>query len=353
MVSLPELSLIVPMYDEEESCALFFETVIPVLERITQNYEIVCVNDGSRDSTFEQLLKQRDANKRIKLINLSRNFGKEAALTAGIDMARGLAVIPIDADLQDPPELIVDMHKAWKEGAQVVLARRIDRSSDTFLKRLTSKGFYAIFSKMSKPGIPENVGDFRLMDRVVVEALRRLPERSRFMKGLFAWVGYRQVTLDYVRPPREAGVTNFNYMKLWNFALDGMLSFSSMPLKVWSYFGVIVSMLSVFYMAYLVVRTIVTGIDVPGYASTISVILFFNGIMMISLGALGEYIARIFIEVKQRPVYLINEIEGFEDDTPDAFQVDQASFKSIRNASSPISYRNSAFYQPSRPPAGE
>lgn len=310
--AMPDISLIVPMYNEEEGCEQFFDAVVPILESVSKDYEIICINDGSRDDTFAVLQKCREQNDHIKLINLSRNFGKEAAMTAGLDMARGKTVVPIDADLQDPPELIVDMYKAWQDGAQVVLARRIDRSSDTFFKRLSARYFYSLFTKMSKPGIPADVGDFRLMDRVVVDAMKKLPERSRFMKGLFAWVGYNQVTLDYVRPPRAAGETSFNFTKLWNFALDGIFSFSAVPLKVWSYFGVAVSVLSVVYMSFLIIQTMFTGVDVPGYASTLSVILFFNGITMLSLGAIGEYIARIFVEVKQRPIYLINELEGFE-----------------------------------------
>ncbi|WP_181706845.1 glycosyltransferase family 2 protein [Chthonobacter rhizosphaerae] len=310
--SPPEISLIVPMYNEEENCDLFFDTVEPILENLDPDYEIVCVNDGSRDRTFERLLAHRSRNPRIKVVNLSRNFGKEAALTAGLDLATGRAVVPIDADLQDPPELLADMVAAWRAGAQVVLARRIDRSSDSPLKRATSAGFYYVLARMAQPAMPNNVGDFRLMDRTVVEALKRLPERSRFMKGLFAWVGYRQVTIDYVRQPRAAGATKFNYLKLWNFALDGIVSFSSFPLKVWSYFGFLVSVLAVGFMVFLVVRTLLTGIEVPGYASTMSVILFFNGMVMISLGVIGEYVSRIFVEVKGRPIYLINEIDGFD-----------------------------------------
>ena len=306
--TIPDISLIVPMYNESEGCEQFFDAVVPILEGISSAYEIICINDGSKDDTFAVLQKCREKNDRIKLINLSRNFGKEAAMTAGLDMARGKTVVPIDADLQDPPELIVDMYKAWQDGAQVVLARRIDRSSDTLFKRLSARYFYSLFAKMSKPGIPADVGDYRLMDRVVVDAMKKLPERSRFMKGLFAWVGYHQVTIDYVRPPRAAGETSFNFTKLWNFALDGIFSFSAVPLKVWSYFGVAVSVLSVVYMSFLIIQTMITGVDVPGYASTLSVILFFNGITMLSLGAIGEYMARIFVEVKQRPVYLINEL---------------------------------------------
>lgn len=308
----PELSLVVPMFNETESSPLFFERIVPILERAVSSYEIICIDDGSSDGTLETIRAERQSNPNIKLVSLSRNFGKESAMTAGIDLASGDAVVPIDADLQDPPELIEDMVDAWRAGAQVVLARRSDRTSDGFLKRLTARTFYTIFSSLARPPIPSDVGDFRLMDRVVVDALKRLPERSRFMKGLFSWVGYRQVTIDYVRPPREAGSTSFNWTKLWNFALDGIVSFSSLPLKIWSYFGLLISFIALSYMTIIVGQTLIYGIDVPGYASTLSAVMFFNGIILITLGAIGEYLARIFVEVKQRPIYLINEIEGFE-----------------------------------------
>lgn len=311
-VSAPELSIIVPMYNESESCSVFFNAVIPILENAVESFEIICINDGSRDDTLAKLAAHNRQDPRIKVINLSRNFGKESAMSAGIDLASGRAVIPMDADLQDPPDLLPKMVEAWRDGAQVVLARRVDRSSDSKLKRLTSRWFYKIFSRMAKPSIPSDVGDFRLMDRIVVDALKRLPERSRFMKGLFAWVGYNQVTLDYTRPERSAGDSSFNYWKLWNFALDGVISFSAIPLKVWSYFGVFVSFGAVSYLIYLLTRTLIFGIDVPGYASTLSAILLFNGILLITLGVQGEYISRIFTEVKNRPIYLINEMIGFE-----------------------------------------
>lgn len=307
----PELSIIVPMHNEEDACGLFFEKIFEILPKVTEDYEIVCVNDGSTDATLAVLKVFHAQNPRIRIINFSRNFGKEAALTAGLDLAAGLAVIPIDVDLQDPPELIIEMMEKWRDGARVVLARRVDRTSDSFLKRATSKWFYDIFGSMAKPSIPKNVGDFRLMDRVVVEAIKSLPERTRFMKGVFAWVGFDAVTIDYTRPERQAGSTKFNFIKLWNFALEGIFSFTSVPLKIWSYFGVVLSMLSVFFMIYLILKTIITGIDTPGYASTLTIILFFNGIVMLSLGALGEYIARIFIEVKQRPQYIVDELVGF------------------------------------------
>jgi glycosyltransferase involved in cell wall biosynthesis len=309
---MTELSLIVPMYNEEAVCAKFFDAVVPLITPLVSSYEIICVDDGSRDRTVEILKSLREKNPNIKILCLSRNFGKEAALTAGIDHAVGRAVIPIDADLQDPPHLIADMLAHWRAGAQVVLARRADRASDSFLKRTTSSMFYKVFSALAKPAIPPNVGDFRLMDRVVVDALKQLPERARFMKGLFAWVGYRQVILEYTRPERAAGETKFNYWKLWNFSLEGITSFSSLPLKVWSYFGVAVSFLAMLYMIFLVVRTLITGIDTPGYASLMSVQLFFNGILLIGLGAIGEYVGRIFIETKRRPIYLLNETLGVQ-----------------------------------------
>lgn len=276
-----ELSIIVPMYNEAETAALYFETVVPIIERVVATYEIICINDGSMDKTLSVIRSARMRNANIKLVNLSRNFGKEAAITAGLDLAVGKAVIPMDADLQDPPELIENMVVAWRDGAQVVLARRADRSTDGVLKRLTAKAFYRVFSKLATPAIPTDVGDYRLMDRVVVEALKQLPERSRFMKGLFAWVGYRQVTIDYTRPARSAGSSSFSLPKLWNFALDGIVSFSSLPLKVWSYFGCVVSLVSLLYLAFLVSRTLIFGVEVPGYASTLSVILLFNGIILI------------------------------------------------------------------------
>lgn len=308
----PELSIIVPMYNEEDGAAEFFNTVVPILEDVAPNYEIICVNDGSRDATLQALRRARETNPRVKILGLSRNFGKEAAMSAGLDMASGRAVIPMDADLQDPPELIRDMVDAWKKGAQVVLARRSDRGTDGFFKRLTASLFYRLSRKITNPPLPENVGDFRLMDRVVVDALKQLPERTRFMKGLFAWVGFRQVTIDYVRPERHAGTTKFNFRKLWNFALDGIFSFSAMPLKVWSYVGVFVSLTAIVFMIGIMAQTLIFGISAPGYASLMSVLLFFNGMILMSLGALGEYVGRIFMEVKQRPLYVLNEVEGFE-----------------------------------------
>jgi len=308
-----EISLVVPMYNESEMIDTFFSQVLLLMESLQVDYEIVCVNDGSTDDTYIKLLRYNHINPRIKILDLSRNFGKESALTAGIENASGQAVIPLDADLQDPPELIEQMLEKWREGYDVVIGVRKDRESDSFFKRTTAKLFYKLIGKMGEVPIPMNAGDFRLLDRKVVNALMKIPERARFMKGIFAWLGFTQTFVYYTRPSRQAGQTKFKPWKLWNFALDGLISFSSMPLKVWTYLGLFVSMSSLFYMLFIITRTFIHGIDVPGYASLMVAILFFSGLNMIGLGILGEYISRVFIEVKQRPLYLIREKIGFTD----------------------------------------
>lgn len=309
---MPTLSIIVPMYNEEDAMEGFFKRVQRVLQTVTPSYEIVCVNDGSRDLTLAHLRQAAERDERIKVVNLSRNFGKEIALSAGLDHASGDAVIPIDADLQDPPEVIPLMVAKWRAGAKLVLAKRRDRSSDSWLKRITANGAYWLFSKLTHPRIPQNVGDFRLMDRDVVDAVKRLPERSRFMKGLFAWIGYEAETVEYDREARSAGETKWNYWKLWNFALDGITSFSSLPLRVWSYLGFGVSFFAMAYLGFTVAKTVIFGLDVPGYASLMSVILFFNGVLLVGIGVIGEYLARIFTEVKARPLYIVSETIGID-----------------------------------------
>ena len=312
MSNAPMLSIIVPMFNEADVLTAFFERLQASLRAVTPNYEVICLNDGSTDTTLSQLRAFAQQDERIKIINLSRNFGKEIALSAGFDFSSGNAVIPIDADLQDPPEYIPKMVQKWQAGAKVVLARRRDRSSDTWLKRMTARYAYWVFSKLTKPAIPSNVGDFRLLDRVVVEALKQLPERNRFMKGLFSWVGFEAVTIEYDRESRNAGTTSWNYWKLWNFTLDGITSFSSLPLRIWTYLGLSMSMLAFGYFCLILIKTAFYGVDVPGYASLISVMLFFHGILLIGLGVIGEYIGRIFMEVKNRPLYLVAEQIGFE-----------------------------------------
>ncbi|BAQ65983.1 glycosyltransferase family 2 protein [Geminocystis sp. NIES-3709] len=309
----PELSLLIPCYNEAENLERLFSSLQLVLKSLELDYEIVCINDGSKDNTLKFLIDYHYLDNRIKVINLSRNFGKEIAMSAGLDYTTGKAVIPIDADLQDPPELIIDLITKWREGYDMVYAVRKSRQGESWLKKKTADYFYSFIGKISTIPIPANTGDYRLLDEKVVKALRQLPEKNRFMKGLFSWVGYRQTAIYFERLPRYGGKSSFNYWKLWNFALDGITSFSSIPLKVWSYFGLFISVISLFYGLFLMLKTLIFGIDLPGYASTIVAILFLGGIQLITLGVIGEYIARIYEEVKGRPLYLIRETYGFDD----------------------------------------
>ena len=310
------ISVVCPFYNEQDGVELFFAALLPVLDALEDDVEIVCVNDGSADDTLARLRQHQTRDARIRVIDLSRNFGKEAALTAAIDHARGDAIIPIDADLQDPPELIPRMVARWREGFEVVLARRTDRGSDSALKRLTAGWFYRVHNRIADVPIPEDVGDFRLMDRIVVEALRALPERRRFMKGLFSWVGFRSTTLDYRRAPRMAGQTKFNGWRLWNLALEGITAFSSVPLRMWTYIGLALSLTAFAYASFIVLRTLVHGVDVPGYASLLTVTLLLGGVQLIGLGVVGEYVARIYAETKQRPVYIVRQADPETDDGP-------------------------------------
>ncbi|ACQ92748.1 glycosyl transferase family 2 [Tolumonas auensis DSM 9187] len=306
------ISLVVPVYNEEESIDTFIETIDKELAPLRDQLEIVFVNDGSRDKTREVVEKAIERDSRVTLINLARNFGKEAAMTAGLAHARGDAIVPMDVDLQDPPALVLEFVRMWQEeGYDTVYGVRTDRNADTPMKRLTAGGFYRFFNAVSTTTkIPENAGDFRLMDRRVVEAINQLPERNRFMKGLFAWAGFRSIGVPYARPERAAGTTKFNYWKLWNFALDGLFSFSSWPLRVWSYIGAAVAGISFLYMMVIILKVIFIGVDSPGYASLMCVILFLGGMQLLSIGIMGEYIGRMFLEVKQRPVFLIEGVYG-------------------------------------------
>ena len=300
------VSLVVPFYNESEGISQFYDAATGVFAGLPDiDFEVVCIDDGSSDDTLQKLIGLIECDPRFKVIELSRNFGKEAALTAGIDTALGDAVIPFDADLQDPPEMIPRLIEQWLRGAEVVLARRADRSSDAFLKQKTAEFFYKIHNNLSSIRIPNNVGDFRLMDRVAVDALKQLPERQRFMKGLFAWVGYKTVIVDYVRSPRVAGETKFSGWKLWNFALEGITSFSTVPLRIWTYIGGVGALLTIIYGLFIVLRTMILGIDLPGYASLLVSVLFFGSLQLIGIGVLGEYLGRIYMENKQRPIYLV------------------------------------------------
>lgn len=311
-----ELSLVAPMYNEEDGIDLFLSTVVPILESVTPDYEIICVNDGSSDRTFEKLVEAHSKNPRVKVVNLSRNFGKDLALSAGLDYASGLGVIPIDSDLQDPPELIPELVARWREGFDMVLAMRSDRGSDSFIKRTTANYFYKLVGRIGDVKIPPNVGDFRLIDRRVLGALALMPERTRFMKGIFAWLGFKQTTVTYARAARAAGTTKFRYWRLWNFALEGIASFTTLPLRVWSYFGFFVSLVAILYTAVVILRVLIFGIDVPGYASVMAAVLFFSGVNLMGLGIIGEYLGRVFIEVKQRPIYIVRDALGLSPALP-------------------------------------
>ena len=303
------LSLVVPVFNEAETVELFIAEINKVFEdQPSVHLEIVFINDGSTDSTLEQLLNCQADDDRIKIVDLSRNFGKEAALTAGLQTAQGQVVVPIDVDLQDPPELILQMIAKWREGFEVVLGRRANRDSDTWAKRTSANWFYRLHNKMADPQLPENVGDFRLMDRCVIEALKELPESRRFMKGLFAWVGFRTAYVDYSRLERVAGTSKFNGWRLWNFALEGVTSFSTDPLRIWTYLGFAVSFLSFLFASFIALRVLFIGADVPGYASLIVAITFLGGLQLMGIGVIGEYLGRTYLESKRRPVYLIRRV---------------------------------------------
>jgi polyisoprenyl-phosphate glycosyltransferase len=313
------LSLVVPILNEAETIGPFLDRVVPIVDDLMRRhskaltYEIIFVDDGSSDESVRRLLRYRDGNSAIKIVSLSRNFGKDTALTAGLEHVSGAAVIPLDVDLQDPPEAIPDLYAKWLEGYDVVYGTRTDRSADSVSKRMTAGLFYRLYNKIAETHIPENAGDFRLLDRQVVEALRKLPERNRFMKGLYAWVGFRQTSVPIVRGARVAGVSKWRYWRLWNFALDGITSFSTMPLRIWGYVGAGIAALSFMYAIFLIAHTFVSGISVPGYASLMVAVLFMGGINLMTLGILGEYLGRTYTEVKSRPLYLVRARVGFDE----------------------------------------
>ncbi|CTQ45950.1 glycosyltransferase family 2 protein [Labrenzia sp. 5N] len=321
----PLLSVIVPVFNEEEVILHFLRATRPVLERSGLRYEYVFIDDGSRDRTADILSEELANGLPGRLLGLSRNFGKEAALSAGLEAAKGDIGVIIDADLQDPPELILQMLDGWRAGYDVVYGLRVDRSSDTLMKRSTAGMFYSLFNRLANIDMPANAGDFRLIDRCVIDALLRLPERNRFMKGLFAWVGFPAMALPYERPPRLAGAGKFNYWKLWNFALDGLTGFTTLPLRVWFYGGALISVGAFTYALYLTLRVLIEGIDLPGYASLMVALLFFSGVQLLSIGMIGEYVARLFNEAKQRPVFIVQDVIEGGNTPQSAKQTDDAA----------------------------
>ena len=303
----PELTVVVPCFDEAAVLPAFHQRLEAVMGGLGLRWCVIYVNDGSRDRTLEIMRGLHARCPEVSVVNLSRNFGKEAAMTAGLDHARGDAVVVIDADLQDPPEVIPALVAAWRGGADVAYARRRARAGETWFKRATAGMFYRVMARVGHVRLPQDTGDFRLMNRRAVDALMRLRERHRFMKGLFAWIGYRQEAVYYDRAPRAAGQTKWNYWKLWNFALEGMTAFTVLPLKLATYIGLLVAGFAGLYGAVVIGDTLLIGSPVPGYPSLMAVVLLLGGTQLIFLGVLGEYLGRVFNEVKQRPLYFVEQ----------------------------------------------
>ncbi len=301
----PVLSVVVPAYNETEVLAAFHARLSQVMNVLGETWEVVYVNDGSRDNTLAVMQDLRAADTHVAIVNLSRNFGKEIALSAGLDHAAGAAIIVIDADLQDPPEIIPELVAVWRQGFDTVYARRRVREGETWLKKATASLFYRLMQRMGRVHLPPNTGDFRLISRRVVEALGQLREHHRFMKGLFAWVGFPSKEVLYDRAPRHAGETKWNYWKLWNLALEGITGFTVMPLKLATYLGVAIGIFAIIYLCIIVLKTVLFGNPVAGYPSLMAVVLFIGSAQLITLGVIGEYLGRIFNETKQRPLYFV------------------------------------------------
>ncbi|MFA5683182.1 MAG: glycosyltransferase family 2 protein [Lysobacteraceae bacterium] len=304
------LAVVAPAYNEAEGLAAFHARLAAVLDGLDLACRVIYVDDGSRDATWQVMRDLAAADPRVVALRLSRNFGKELALTAGLDAADADAVMVIDADLQDPPELIPEFVARWRDGFDVVYGTRLAREGETWLKRATAAMFYRLMGRLSATPIPRDTGDFRLMSRRAVSALRGLRERHRFMKGLFAWVGFRQTALPYRRAPRQVGHSKFNYWRLWNFALEGITSFSTVPLRLATYVGLITATLAFSYGVWIMAKTLLWGDPVAGYPSLMSVMLFLGGMQLVALGIIGEYLGRLYDEVKQRPLYLIEDRAG-------------------------------------------
>ncbi|AJI54488.1 glycosyl transferase 2 family protein [Francisella philomiragia] len=306
------MSIIIPVKDESEGIDHLFNRLMPILEQLPTKYELVFINDGSNDNTLDLLLEKQKSIPEIAVVDLSRNFGKEAALFAGFANCKGDAAISIDADLQDPPELILEMVEHWLNGYEVVTAVRENRDTDTSTKKHTAGLFYTVMNKISETKLTPNAGDYRLLNRAAINAFLELKEKVRFNKGLLTWIGFKEKIVYHAREERVAGQTKWNYWKLFKFSIDGITSFSRAPLEIWSYIGVFVAFMSFLYGSFFILKSLVFGIDVPGYPSLITFILFFSGLQMIGIGMLGSYIGRIFIETKHRPLYIVREVHRSE-----------------------------------------
>ena len=301
------ITILVPAYNEQEVIPILYERLSGIMNGISNyDFEVLFVNDGSKDNTLNLIVELRKKDSRICYVNLSRNYGKETAMIAGLDYAKGDAIVIIDADLQDPPELIPEMIKYWEEGYDDVYAKRRSRKGESFIKKFTSKMYYRVLQSFTRIDIGKDAGDFRLLDRRCVEAIKQMRESQRYTKGLYSWIGYNKKEILFDRDPRAAGKTKWNYGKLINLSIDGITSFTTIPLRWATFSGIFISIAGFIYMIYTIIKTIVNGIDVPGYASTIVIILFLGGIQLIFLGIIGEYLGRAFLETKSRPLYFID-----------------------------------------------
>jgi glycosyltransferase involved in cell wall biosynthesis len=309
---MKKIAIITPFFNEEKTIHQYFTTLDEVFKNIEIDYEYIAIDDGSLDKTYEILTEISRNKQNLTIIKFSRNFGKEIALTAGLDFADADAVIPLDADLQDCPSVIPNMIKNWQDGYKVVLAQRSNRG-DPLLKKITSNLFYQLARKIMYINIPKNVGDFRLIDREVVEQIKKIKEKNRFMRGIFSWVGYKAITIQFDRPKRSLGYSKYNYSRMIKYALDGIFSFSTFPIRMITYIGIVFSFLSFLFGCLIIINKIFYDHGVPGYASIMSVILFLGGLNFIFIGIIGEYVGRIFLEVKNRPSYITEEIIKSQD----------------------------------------
>ena len=325
-----DLSIIVPAFNEGSNIDALITRLVPVLSEVALSWEIIFVDDGSSDDTLSRISRFHRTNNRIKAVSFSRNFGKEIGIAAGLDHAHGAAVIIMDADLQHPPELIPALIERWKNGFSIVYGQRTDRSTDSFLRRGLTRMFYRVFAMFGETPLPQDAGDFRLLDRSAVEALKGMGERARFSKGLYAWIGFKSVGVPFEAAERRSGQSKFKPNVLFRFALDGIISFSTVPLRLWTYIGALISGIALLAAFYSIISTLISGVDVPGFATLIVSITFFSGIQLLSLGIIGEYIGRIFAEVKGRPLYIVGEKIGL----PGSISVEDIKLLDTRRAKS-------------------
>lgn len=307
------VTILVPCYNEEEVINIFYKEVVKIINKLDYEFELLFVNDGSKDNTLNKIIAMRMHDSRVSYVDLSRNYGKEIAMAAGLDHVSGDAVIIMDADLQDPPSLIPTMIEEWEKGYDDVYAKRSSRKGESFMKKFTAHCFYRLLSKLSRVEIQKDTGDFRLLNRKAIEALKQFREAGRYTKGLFSLIGFKKKEILFDRDERAAGKTKWNYWKLIGLAIEGITTFTIMPLRIATFIGSITGLGAFIYMIYIVLRTLIVGVELPGYASLVSIVLFIGSIQLISIGVLGEYVGRIFNETKNRPLYFINKYEGNEE----------------------------------------